>query len=538
MNILLINGSPKGESSNSLKLARAFADGIREISPAECEEITVRDADIRPCLGCFACWSKTEGRCVIKDEMKTVLDKMLWADVIIWSFGLYYFNVPSKLKALIDRQLPLSLPFMVSDSESGSHPARYDMSGKRHAVISTCGFYTAKGNYESVNAMFDHFLGKGGYEIVYCGQGELFRVPELHERTDAYLAAVKEAGAEFMRGGITADTRERLDMLLYPREVFEEMADASWGIEKETGTKAAPALSFTKQMAALYNKGSYSGADKVLEMDYTDTGERYQILMKRDGYEVIGEDFRPFTTKIETPLTVWRDIAAGKLSGSEAMARRLYRVEGDFDLMLNWDKYFGPTNPSQPQADRTTAKKDRGTSLLLTLIPWITFWVAAAIDSTVGAFVSIGVCALTGLVFFRFRKTIYDLISAAAVTGLAVGLLIFPQAANLLIPASYLAFGAMWCISCLFKIPLTAWYSMKDYNGDSALKNPLFLRTNRILSLAWGVLYVVTSIWTFFLMGSPVASYLSVINNIMPIIMGVFTKWFQNWYPPHFAAKQ
>ena len=29
MNILLINGSPKGERSNSLKLAHAFIDGIK-----------------------------------------------------------------------------------------------------------------------------------------------------------------------------------------------------------------------------------------------------------------------------------------------------------------------------------------------------------------------------------------------------------------------------------------------------------------------------------------------------------------------------
>ena len=34
-------------------------------------------------------------------------------------------------------------------------------SGKRHVLISTCGFYSAEGNYDSVLRMFDHFLGKG-----------------------------------------------------------------------------------------------------------------------------------------------------------------------------------------------------------------------------------------------------------------------------------------------------------------------------------------------------------------------------------------
>lgn len=542
MNILLINGSPKGTKSNTYRLSKAFIEGIGDVTSAECEELTVKDMDIKSCLGCFGCWKGGNGTCVVKDEMQGVLEKMLWADVTIWSFGLYYFNVPGKMKMLIDRQLPLSLPFMASDSESGGHPSRYDMSGKRHVVISTCGFFTAKGNYESVNAMFDHFLGKGNYETIYCPEGELFRVPELHDKTDAYLGVVRQAGAEFMQAGITAGTREKLETPLFPREAFEAMADASWGIEQSAGTenggavKSSEAFSFTKQMAALYNKASYTGKDKVLEMDYTDVGERYQILMKKDGYEVIRNDFKPFTTKIETPLTVWRDIAAGKISGSEAMVKRMYRVEGDFDMMLNWEKYFGDGN--KPAASTETAKtKEKGTTMLLLLLPWIALWVGVSIDSRIGSLVTIGICGLLQLLFARNRRTVYDGLSSAAAIVFSLAALLLPDAVNLLLPASYLAFGLMWCVSCLCKVPLTAWYSMKDYNGDSAMQNPLFVRTNRILTMAWGVLYVLTAVWTYFLMGSEIASYIALINNIVPVAMGIFTKWFQNWYPAHYASE-
>ena len=550
MKILLINGSPKGLKSNTYRLSKAFIDGISGVAPTECEELTVRDLDIKPCLGCFGCWKNGEGKCVIQDDMSGVLEKMLWADVIIWSFGLYFFNVPGKLKTLIDRQLPLSLPFMEQDSESGGHPSRYDMSCKRHVVISTCGFFTAQDNYESVNAMFDHFLGKGGYETLYCPEGELFRVPELHTQTDAYLALVRQAGGEWTEGGIAPATREKLNTPLFPRDVFEQMADASWGIEKSVSSdktanvKTDPALSFTRQMAALYNKSSYTGKDKVLEMYYTDEGKRYQILMQKDGYEVISDNFRPFTTKIETPLTVWRDIAAGKISGSEAMGKRMYRVEGDFEMMLHWDRYFGSGEASAPAA-KAAVTSGKGTSMLQLLIPWIALWVGVAIDRTVGAFVTIGICALVQILFARHRKTAYDALSSAAAIGFSLAALLLPEKMDilpvgtlrLLLPVSYLAFGLMWCVSCLRKIPLTAWYSMKDYNGDSALLNPLFLRTNRILCMAWGVLYVLTAVWTYYLMGTELSSYIAIVNNIVPIAMGVFTKWFQSWYPAHFAAK-
>ncbi len=537
MKILVINGSPKGTRSNTYKLTSAFVNGISEKTEIDCEEIIVKDKNIGTCIGCFGCWNKTPGVCVIKDDMKEVLDKILWADIIIWSFGLYYFNVPGRMKILIDRQLPLALPFMVKESESGGHPMRFDMSGKRHVIISTCGFYTAKGNYGSVNTMFDHFLGKNRYETIYCGQGELFRIEALHNRTDEYLGYVKQAGEEFVTSGISSQTKERLDEMLFSRETFETMADASWGISKKTGEKEDETYIFTKQMASMYNKTSYKGKNIVLEMDYTDKEKSYQIILKKDGYEVRKDNFTSPTTKVITPFTVWKDIAAGKISGSQAMMKKLYRVEGDFDVMLNWGKYFGSDSTKQRSNKSTANKKSKGTSLMLTLIPWSTFWIAAAIDSYVGGFVSIGVCALMGLIFFRFRKTIYDAVSVTAVAGFSVMALLLPEMIRLFLPGSYLAFGLMWSLSCLTKIPLTAWYSMNNYNGESALENPLFIRTNRILTLAWGILYIITSIWTFFLMGTPISSYLAIINNVMPILMGIFTKWFQNWYPAHYASK-
>ncbi len=536
MKILIINGSPKGKQSNTLKLARAFADGFSEACSSELEELTVRDLDIRPCLGCFSCWRKTPGKCVLPDDMAGVLEKLVRADLVLWSFGLYYFSVPGKLKLLIDRQLPLALPFMDASSASGSHPSRFDLRGQRHVLISTCGFFTAEGNYQSVTAMFDHFLGKGRYETIFCGQGELFRVPELRERTDAYLAFVKKAGREYAGNGIQEDTRAGLGELLYPREVFEAMADASWGIEKESGQKEDPAYVFTRQMAALYNRASYAGRDRVLQMDYTDIGKCYQVVLKKDGYEVLKENFLTFTTRIVTPLTVWQDIAAGKISGQDAMMRRLYRVEGDFDLMLHWDEVFG-AGSSPKEAAKPRRAGEKGPSFLCVLLPWITFWAATAFDRSVGAYLSIGVCAAMGIIFLRYRKTLYDAVSAAAVLGLSAALLADPSLYRFLLPTSYLLFGLLWSVSCLLRVPLTAWYSMKDYNGDKALENPLFLRTNRILTLAWGVLYLLTGLWTFFLMGTPAAPFLTVINNILPVFLGLFTAWFQRWYPAHYAAK-
>ena len=534
MNVLLINGSSRGEKSNTLKLSRAFLKGIESKAAVTVAEVRLSTADVRPCLGCFACWNKTPGSCVIRDDMKDILDRILWADLTVWSFGLYYFSVPGRLKNLIDRMLPMNLPFMSADSETGGHPSRYDMSGKRNVVISTCGFHTAKGNYGAVTEMFDHVFGKGEYEMLCCGQGELFAVPQLSAYTDAYLNEMTAAGAEYTSGGITDATREALGTPLFPKEQFEAMADASWGLEKESGEKSNDDLIFTRQMAALYRRESYPGRDLVLEMDYTDLGRSYQILLKKDGSEVIADGFIPYTTKIETPYSVWRDIAAGKISGTEAMMQKLYRVDGDFDLMLHWDDYFGAGGTQKTEQPKKTGEK--GSNMLCMLIPWIAFWIGAPIHSLYGSIAAIAVSALVPLLFLRSRKTVYDVISCAAVTGFAI-LLLLLDSKQLLVPLSYLAFGLMWLVSCMTKIPLTAYYSMNGYNGEKALGNPLFMRTNRILTALWGVLYVLTAGWTFFLMKSRFSAYTAIVNNVLPILMGVFTAWFQKWYPARYARK-
>lgn len=234
MNALVINGSPKGSRSNTFHLTSAFLKGMQKADPdMKTEVLAISEMNIHPCRGCFACWKSTPGRCCMHDDMAGILEKMLWADQIIWSFPLYYFGIPGPLKTVMDRQLPLNLPFMSRDAKSGGHPSRYDMTGRKYAVISTCGFYTAKGNYDSVTALFDHLYGRGGYAAVFCGQGELFRVREVSERTDAYLASVEQAGFEFVHGGIQEDTKKALSRLLYDRETFEAMADASWNAAQE-----------------------------------------------------------------------------------------------------------------------------------------------------------------------------------------------------------------------------------------------------------------------------------------------------------------
>lgn len=526
MRVLVLNGSPKGEHSNTMRLTRAFLNGAQW---TDAEVIDAAKANVKGCLGCFACWSKTPGKCVINDAMDEVLAKIIAADVIVWSFPLYYFSVPGELKNLIDRQLPLNLPFMAAGAQSGGHPPRYDLAHQKHLVISTCGFWTPKGNYQSVTAMFDHICGKDNYTSILCGQGELFRVPELKGRTDAYLEVVRRAGAEYAAGKIHAQTQAELAEPLYPRGVFEKMADASWGVSDSEGPDqpADGSLSFTTQMAALYRP---DGVERVLEFHYTDIDKTYQILLTKQGSEVITDNFKPYTTRIETPYSVWRAISRNEISGQDALFQRLYKVLGDFSLMVRWDELFGASAPPK-QADALPPRK---TSMLVLLAPWIVIWAAMAIHSTIGSAAGIAAAALVPLLWLVFRPVVFEQISVPIVSGLSLAVLLGADA-RLIISGSYLIFGLMWLIGAFTPIPLTAHYSAWQYGNERAFANPLFVATNRILTAAWGGLYLVTSVGTYILMGTGFSPYIGLFSSILPVLMGIFTAWFQKWYPARWA---
>ena len=546
MKILLINGSPKGKRSNSLKLAYSFIEGFKnectdneERESISIDELHVSSMEIAACKGCFACWQKTPGVCCIKDDMQTVIKKLIEADLILWSFPLYYFNVPGILKNLIDRQLPMSLPFMSSKQDgygSGSHDSRYDMEGKRHVLISTCGFYSADGNYDSVLRMFDHFLGKGNYTTIFCGQGELFRVKELSARTDDYLATVKCAGSEYaMTGTISEETDAILHTLLYPRDVFEKMADASWGISKTTGEKEPDDLVFTRQMAALYKKDAYDGKDRVLEIHFTDLDHTYQIRLSKTGSEVFTDGSLSSTTRIDTPFTVWSAISHGEIGGAEALGKQMYTVSGDFSLMIDWDKFFGSTSgvKKTEKAPQNTIEQKKP-SMMTMLIPWITFWIAVSIHPEIGAVITLLVIATIPFIMRKHNFVIWDQLSMAAVALLSAAANITGNGA---LPTNigYLVFGLFWLLSCLTKEPLCATYVKYNYGGESAHQNPLFMKTNYILAAAWGMLYVLTAVWTFLLRNTGLGNVLIIINNLIPVLMGLFTGWFEKWYPARMA---
>ncbi|WP_419726469.1 flavodoxin family protein [Terrisporobacter petrolearius] len=97
--VLILSGSPR-KNGNSDILCDEFRRGAIE-SGNEVEKIFVSGKKINYCTGCYAC-SKS-GKCVQKDDMAEVLQKMVDSDVIVIATPVYFYTMDGQVKTLIDR---------------------------------------------------------------------------------------------------------------------------------------------------------------------------------------------------------------------------------------------------------------------------------------------------------------------------------------------------------------------------------------------------------------------------------------------------
>ncbi len=62
-------------------MTEAFLRGMDKEQENVIDVINVIDKNIAPCKGCFGCWQKKDGHCVIQDDQNEILDLYVKAGV-------------------------------------------------------------------------------------------------------------------------------------------------------------------------------------------------------------------------------------------------------------------------------------------------------------------------------------------------------------------------------------------------------------------------------------------------------------------------
>ena len=90
------------------------------------QEFVLRDAAIADCLGCFGCWVKTPGTCVLTDVGREVASAIIRSDIVVLLTPITFGGYSSLLKKAMDRIIPLLSPFFVRINGEVHHKARYE----------------------------------------------------------------------------------------------------------------------------------------------------------------------------------------------------------------------------------------------------------------------------------------------------------------------------------------------------------------------------------------------------------------------------
>ncbi len=239
--ILVINGSPKRESSFTLNVTKAFVGGMELEGQCVTEYINIPDLDIRPCRGCLSCWARTAGECVIKDDQMPMLkEKIENADFVIESYPLYFFGMPGIVKIFTDRLLGMLATYngKMADADDGAaHRLRNPKEGQRLAVISSCGFSEGSDVFEPLKAQYDLILGKNNYTMICCPQLKALIEAGSEQRVAAYMKKMENAGRMFMRQGfLDSETAAEVSKPPFLPKAYRALVEKFWQ-DQETGGK-------------------------------------------------------------------------------------------------------------------------------------------------------------------------------------------------------------------------------------------------------------------------------------------------------------
>lgn len=78
------------------------------------------------CKGCFECWVKTPGKCVISDDIQQVPLMLSKSEKMIIVSKNYYGGLSPEIKRVLDRTIPYISPFFRIVNNEMHHKMRYN----------------------------------------------------------------------------------------------------------------------------------------------------------------------------------------------------------------------------------------------------------------------------------------------------------------------------------------------------------------------------------------------------------------------------
>lgn len=102
MKVVAFNGSARKDGNTAILIREVFKELDKE--GIETELVQLARKKMHGCIACYKCFQNKDKHCAVKNDfMNDCIDKMVEADGIILGSPVYFSNVSTEMKALIDR---------------------------------------------------------------------------------------------------------------------------------------------------------------------------------------------------------------------------------------------------------------------------------------------------------------------------------------------------------------------------------------------------------------------------------------------------
>ena len=356
MKVLALNSSARsrGESKTDLMLNH-LVNGMREAG-ADVETVNLREKNIKNCVGCFTCMTKTPGKCVLKDDMtRDLFPRWLESDLVIYATPLFHHTVNATMKTFIERTWPICEPFLAEEEGRWFHPLRRNHPGV--VVLSVCGFpaMSAFGGLTHYVKFLYKAHGKGVLWAEIYRPGAEFMVRQNDKQKDI-LDATIQAGRELVVDHrVSAETLARIEQPLTNNvSDFAKVANCMWKtcisegvtLKKFADEVMIPRPDSIETFMAIFPLGlkafAANGTKAILQFNLSgDVQGTCHFSMENGTVNALKGSAESPDLTIDTPFDVWMDIMTGKADGQEMFMAQKYKVQGDLSFLMRMSKTLG-----------------------------------------------------------------------------------------------------------------------------------------------------------------------------------------------------
>ena len=147
-----------------------------EIKENEVKFVDLSSLKIANCIGCFGCWTKTPGKCVIRDDAVKVYPDIAKSDTLLYVTRIKYGGYDTVMKTMLERAIPVQQAF-IRLVNGETHHVQREVAAKKATIV-------AYGDIsEDEKEIFKNLVARNAYNMNFDNYRVIFTPEQRLEET-------------------------------------------------------------------------------------------------------------------------------------------------------------------------------------------------------------------------------------------------------------------------------------------------------------------------------------------------------------------